>query len=149
MSHGACLACALLVWLLTPTTTEPYHTMATTCAQGGMNLQCKYEEVSFFFWESISMTATNIPAPLLSTWPEHPLIIYCHILRQKFSCLLFSHLSHSHSSALFRFPTQPVFPVILFVWFSTVFLSDAVIVALSPLSSSRNSYISIILHNPK
>lgn len=101
------------------------------------------------FWESISMTATNIPAPLLSTWPEHPLIIYCHILRQKFSCLLFSHLSHSHSSALFRFPTQPVFPVILFVWFSTVFLSDAVIVAPSPLSSSRNSYISIILHNPK
>lgn len=48
MSHGACLACALLVWLLTLTTTEPYHTMATTCAQGGMNLQCKYKEVSFF-----------------------------------------------------------------------------------------------------
>lgn len=94
-----------------------------------------------FFWESISMTATNTPAPLLSTWPEHPLIIYCHILRQKFSCLLFSHLSHSHSSALFRFPTQPVFPVILFVWVSTVFLSDAVIVAPSPLSSSRNPYI--------
>lgn len=103
-----------------------------------------------FFWESISMTATNTPAPLLSTWPEHPLIIYCHILRQTFSCLLFSHLSHSHSSALFRFPTQPVFPVILFVWVSTVFLSDCwVIVAPSPLSSSRNPYISIILHNPK
>lgn len=120
-----------LSWMRTPCLVANTNNNRTIPRHG--NYVCPgWHEVSLFSEKAFQWQPPIYQLPYF----QHDLSIllsYCHILRQKFSCLLFSHLSHSHSSALFSFPTQPVFPVILFVWFSTVFLSDAVIVAPSPL----------------
>lgn len=61
------------------------------------------------FWESISVTATNIPAPLLSTWPEHPLIILPHPKTKIFMPLVLTLISFPQLRPL-QLPHPACFP---------------------------------------